>query len=453
MTASGGDMHDTTSRFAPLSLPRGAASRSLAILVLLYLVSCLDRQILSLVILPLQADLKLSDTQLGTISGLAFVAFYAVTGLVIGWCVDRWSKRWILFFGVAVWSLATIACGLAQSFGELFAARLIVGFGEATLAPAAVAIIGRLFARERLATANGFFYMAPNLGGGLLFLIGGISLGYLNHAGGLTLPLIGHLAPWRTIFVLAGLPGLPIALLAFAIHEPRDAGPATVDLGIHDASLRLFARERGKLWLVQALTFGFTAAPSTATMVWAPAYFARTYAMTPAEVGLSIAVASGIFATLSQFLWGAVIDRISARGVLDAHYRVYAILPVCGVPLMVLTYGGFGAAVSLVSLCLLWLVALGTGPLASALQLFTPAHLRGRVSAISHLPNAIFGIGLAPFLVGLITDHVFHDRALIGWSIIVVGCFFQLTAATILFCSRGLLARTVAADHGLPIPA
>jgi MFS family permease len=137
-----------------------------------YVFSFIDRQILALLIGPIQADLKLSDTQFGLLQGLAFSLFYATMGIPIASLADRHPRPLIITVAVAFWSLATMACGLAGTFMALFLARLGVGAGEAGLSPATYSLIGDLFPRERLGRAIGVYSMGSFLGAGIAFLVG-----------------------------------------------------------------------------------------------------------------------------------------------------------------------------------------------------------------------------------------------------------------------------------------
>ena len=130
-----------------------------------YIFSFIDRQILSLLIAPIQADLGISDTQFGLLHGLAFSLFYATMGMPLASLSDRMSRPLIIAVGVALWSFATMACGLARGFGQLFLARVAVGAGEAGLSPATYSLISDLFPREKLGRAVAVYsigsFLAP----------------------------------------------------------------------------------------------------------------------------------------------------------------------------------------------------------------------------------------------------------------------------------------------------
>ena len=150
------------------------------VLMLAMIVSIIDRFALSLLVEPIKADLGLSDTDIGLLSGLAFGLFYALIGLPMGILADRWSSKGVIVFGITVWSLATAGCGLAANFVQLMLARIGVGAGEAGLAPASYSIIARTFPPDRLSLAMSVFQMGAVLGSGLAIAIVGAVFSTLN---------------------------------------------------------------------------------------------------------------------------------------------------------------------------------------------------------------------------------------------------------------------------------
>src|SRR5690348_9250206 len=143
------------------------------VLMACYTLSFIDRQILSLLVRPIKRDLALSDTQVGLLQGLAFALFYTFCGLPLGRIADAHHRRRLIQFGLFFFSLLTAACSLARSFGSLFAARMGVGVGEATLNPSAFSLITDYFDRRRLARAVSVYSMGIFIGSGLAFLVGG----------------------------------------------------------------------------------------------------------------------------------------------------------------------------------------------------------------------------------------------------------------------------------------
>jgi MFS family permease len=152
-----------------------------AILAFMFWMSVLDRFIISLLVAPLRRDMGITDTQFALLNGTAFIVTFALLGLIAGALADRYSRRSIIFVGVAVWSLATAACGVTQNFGQLFLARIGVGAGEACLNPCATSMIADFFPRERLTLATAIYAIGGTAGAGMAFLVGGTIISLRFH--------------------------------------------------------------------------------------------------------------------------------------------------------------------------------------------------------------------------------------------------------------------------------
>jgi MFS family permease len=190
------------------------------VLTFAYVVSFVDRTILSLLIEPIKADLALSDTQIALVQGIAFGLFYAAMGLPLGWLADRMSRRLLIGIGAGFWCLATAACGLAASFPQLFLARIGVGVGEAALSPAAMSMISDSFPKERRALPIGIYAGAAALGAGLALILGGSVIRLVSGASQVSLPLVGDVAAWQAAFILVGVFGLVLLPLMATVVEP-----------------------------------------------------------------------------------------------------------------------------------------------------------------------------------------------------------------------------------------
>jgi MFS family permease len=153
--------------------PAGRAWYATAVLAFMFWMSILDRFIISLLVGPLRRDMGITDTQFALLNGTAFIVTFALLGLIAGALADRYSRRTIIFVGVAIWSLATAACGVTQNFGQLFLARIGVGAGEACLNPCATSMIADFFPRQRLTLATAMYAMGGTAGAGMAFLVGG----------------------------------------------------------------------------------------------------------------------------------------------------------------------------------------------------------------------------------------------------------------------------------------
>ncbi len=193
---------------------------ALFVLVLVYIINFIDRQILSILVGDIKRDLGVSDAQIGFLYGTAFAVFYALFGIPLGRLADSWYRGRLMAMGLTLWSSMTILSGFASSFGMLAAARIGVGIGEASASPAAYSMISDHFPKERRATALSIYSSGLYIGGALSLPIGGIVLSRWNTAypDPATAPL--GLVGWQAAFLAAGLPGLVLALWVLTLREP-----------------------------------------------------------------------------------------------------------------------------------------------------------------------------------------------------------------------------------------
>lgn len=393
---------------------------TIAILLLLYTLSFVDRQIITLMIKPVRSGLGMSDIQIALVHGVAFSLFYAIAGIPFGWLVDRWSARMLVFLGVIGWSLSTIACGLAGSFGELFTARLGVGTAEAVLLPASFAIIATMVPRERLAFASSVFMMGSLVGGALAFAVGGAVIHVVSTGPAAELPLFGQLEPWRATFVLVGLPGLFAAFLVWFFPRRPAALRSSAAAGVADETFGRFLSSRGGFLASHLGAFAVLGAASYGSQAWGPARMAADFGWGPLEIGLGFAFIMGVIGTIGSLSVAALVDRLYARGMRDAHHRVHLVTTLIG--------GPAGAAAFLVNdpwvmlgllgLCYGTLMSFG-GTATGALQLVAPHSLRGRVASLYGVALAVGGAGLGPLLIAFISSTMLGQENVNGLAIAV----------------------------------
>ena len=205
-----------------------------SLLSFVYVLSYVDRYILSLLIEPIKSSLSLTDFEIGLLIGPAFVILFVTVGLPVGWLIDRKSRTAILSVGIALWSLMTAACGLANSFFSLFIMRVGVGVGETTAAPSAFSLFGDYFPKDTRPRAVALFMLGAPAGAGLTYIIGGQIVEIISESPPWTLPIVGELLAWQSAFLIVGLPGLLVSLAVwFTVREPvrqerfteSDSGP------------------------------------------------------------------------------------------------------------------------------------------------------------------------------------------------------------------------------------
>ncbi len=281
--------------------PSGRAKPSLryawyVVIVLtgLYMLSFVDRTILSLLVGSIKRDLGVSDTRIGLLQGLSFALFYTIMGLPLGRLADTRSRRNLIAAGVVVWSLFTSACSFAKSFWSLFFTRIGVGVGEAGLSPAAYSLISDYFPPDRLGVAISVYYMGVFLGSSLALLVGGVVVDTMARIHTVTLPLLGTIASWRVTFLIVGLPGLLCALLVYTIKEPlrlnmlrsAQGNPAKLSFGQSLGQLRIRWQSVGGI----SLAMVFQSMANYALVSWGPTYFSRVHGWTPGQSGKALAV-------------------------------------------------------------------------------------------------------------------------------------------------------------------
>lgn len=403
--------------------PRRRAWSAVTIFGLAALLSYTDRQILSLLVDPIRHDLHISDTQLSILQGAAFAVLYSFIGLPLGRVADMIPRRALLLFAVITWSLGTAVCGFSQSFASIFGARLLVGLGEAALAPAAMSLIGDYFPPAARAAPTGVFLTGMVIGGGAAVAIGGFLLSAAMHGVFAAVPVIGHMAPWRNVLVILGAAGLGVATLLLTLHEPPGRHASLADIrarlfDLHDF-LAAFRLHYGVLLpLYGAMAIGSVV--DYALMSWTPALLARRFALSPDAIGAglgAVAVAAGLLATP---LGGFVADRVAQR------YGPLARIRLCAA---VLVFGALGAPVGLIGspaavlACVFaWVFVSslsGTVGIATTLDLL-PHEGRGLGTATIAFCNTIIGLGLGPTLVAVATDRLYRSPAAVGLALSTV---------------------------------
>lgn len=420
-----------------------AAWSSVAILLMLAILSILDRQIIALQVGPMKADLGLTDTQLGMLQGIAFGLLYAIAGIPLGWAVDRFPRRIIAYLGVTLWSLSAASCGLATNFWQLFAGRTLVGVGEATLNPTAVSLISDLFPRAKVGTPMGVYSASFYIGSGVALTAGGFIVTLFAERTHIVLPIVGQVAPWQATFIATGLPGVVLAFAAFLLRDPR-ARVRTAPHADRPAAPGFvrFLRSEAQLVLLTYIGFGLAAFVAYAVGAWTPAYFARVFGMRAAEIGWTwglVVALSGAFGALAG---GALIDRVYRAGVRDACIVVPTVTSILCWPFLAGAYFMATPTHALVSLAIGMALFSTIAPGSYATwQRIAPPELRGRVMASFSLVAGLLGTALGPVVVALLTDRVLHSEARVGESIAITVSFSLPTMAILLFASRKALRR------------
>ncbi len=396
------------------------------LLTLVHIVAYVDRYLLSLLIEPIKATLVLTDFQIGLLIGPAFVFFFVVLGLPLGWLADRKSRRTILAVGIALWSVMTAACGMARSFGTLFLARIGVGIGEASAAPCTASLISDYFPPAIRPRAIGLWMTGAPVGAGSTYLLGGAVVAMISASPPLVLPGIGELYAWQTAFLVVGVPGVVLALLVrLTVREParheRLQQTGSEAPTIRDA-LGYFLTHRRSYGSVFVGIIGITAIG--ASSFWAPALFERTWGWGVAKTGLAIGTVLLTTGLFGANFGGWLAARWTARGRPHGPYLTVFIGALIVFPAFVLfpLMPTGEAAVAVLFLGFIGMsITSGTSP--SSIIAITPSELRGQMTALFWMVINLFGALVGPPMVGAITDAFGDPQALKYGVSITAGCF------------------------------
>lgn len=422
-----------------------------AVLFLIYVLAWLDRLIISMLVEPIKASMAISDFQMSLILGPAFAICYALFGLPLGWAADRFSRRIVIFCGVIIWALATAACGFARSFEALLAARVFVGIGEAALLPSAYSLISDAFPREKLTVATSTFQMAGKVGSATAFGIGGLAIAFATGLNGVSLPLHGPVQPWQIVMMMVGLPGLAVALLAFTFPDPgrKDIAAGAVREDRPIAAAFAFMRANWQLIGLMMVAFSALAVCGYSMTAWVPTFIGRRYGWEPITYGPALSMMN-LVAAASLVVNGKIVDILFGRGMKDAHLRYYSWMILILSPVLIYMFftpnpwlflGFYGVAQFITVPFMVYL--------SSVMALLAPSAVRGQMIAIFMFVFTILGMGTGPSIVGALTDFVFHDEAMLGWSLAIVVISGSAVGFVALRMSLRYLAPAVVAREAL----
>jgi MFS family permease len=406
------------------------------VLSLAGIVSYIDRQVINLLVEPIKADLGVSDLQISLLQGFSFALFYAVLAVPLAWIADRHNRKLVILFGLVCWSAATFASGLAMAFAFLFAARMLIGVGEATLSPAGFSIISDYFAKDKLPGPISVFTGSSFIGSGLALILGGYLFATLSEMGPTTLPF-GTFQPWQLTFMCVAMLSLPVFFLLLLVREPaRRDGNAMAEQDESPPAFEVvgFVRANGAVFYPLFIGFSCLAGAQYGLGAWVPSYFIRVHEWTQLEVGQIYGPVVMIAGPLGVIAGGFVAERLLAKGVEDATLRlpIYAILaalpfaiafPLVSSPMLAL---GLLAA----------LLVLGTIPFGAGVATFpliTPNRIRAQVMAVYLLIANLLSYSAGPTLIAALTDYVFADESAINLSLAIATPAAMIAGIVFLF--------------------
>lgn len=408
----------------PGAAPSPRANVVLGLLLLAYIFNFLDRTILNILAGPIIADLKLTDTEFGAITGLAFAILYSVLGVPLALIADRTRRSWVIAGSLTVWSGFTALCGTAATFGQLFLYRLGVGVGEAGGVAPSYALIADYFPPQRRARALAIFSLGIPLG-----LAGGTLIG----------AYLATWIDWRAAFLTMGIAGLLLApvLLLVVRDLPRTANAQAT----REPLVRAFPiiARKPTFWLM-ATAASCSSLAGYGLAAWVPSVLERSFGFSLIERGQYLASVFIIGGTTGVFMGGWLADRLG-----QGDRRWYGRLPAIA---WLITAPTFALGLMSPDPWLAWplllipnaLNILWLGPVTTAVQHLVPQPMRSTASASFLLINNLIGLGVGPILIGALSE-LFKERygteALRYAAVSVVG-FYLVAAFLMLLAVRRL---------------
>ena len=404
--------------------PLPSSTLVLTLLLIAYIFNFLDRQILGILAQPIIADLELSDTEFGVLSGPPFAILYSVLGVPFAYLADRTSRSWVIAAALTMWSAFTALCGLAASFWQLFLFRMGVGIGEAGGVAPSYALIADYFPPQRRARALAIFSLGVPLG---------LAAGTLAGA------YIATWVDWRAAFIVMGVAGILLApVLRYFVRDvprPKTDPMTTAPLG---QVFPMLAR-KPTFWL---LAFGASASSlcGYGLAVWTPSVLIRSFDLDLIATSHFLASVLLIGGTAGVFAGGWLADRFGT-----GDKRWYARLPAIA---WLIAAPAWALGLMAPSLWIAWplllvgnaLNILWLGPVTAAVQHLVPQRMRATASASFLLINNLIGLGVGPFLIGRLSDALkeSYGTEALRYAAVASTAFYLLAAALMLIAVKHL---------------
>jgi predicted MFS family arabinose efflux permease len=369
---------------------------SLALLFTVGALNLFDRQIINVLAQSIKTDLRISDAELGMLTGTAFGVFYSILGIPLGRLADRADRVRMIAAILVIWSGFTSACGLAGSYLHLFLMRIGVGVGEAGSQPASTALVADLFPVSRRTSAMSLMFVGAPVGSFLGLLVGG---------------LVGSRWGWRAAFFVAGIPGLILA--AVMLNTMRDPQPPIAGLRTYSAlstrpslgaTVMMLARRPGYLWLV--LGNVCSAFLVYASGAWLPAFFIRVHGMSTSQIGVFAAITVGLGGAIGTFGAGMICDLLRPR-VREIESNALMTMLGLSVPTLLLTVLSPDRSVALASMFLFNVCAYAfLGPFVTLTQRAATPDTRALGIAFTVSVGNILSLAVGLPLIGAISDKL-----------------------------------------------
>ena len=405
------------------------------VLLIGFTFSFIDRQVLNLLVVPIQNDLNITDTQISALQGLAFVLTYVGLCIPIGRLIDKSHRVTVMIIGLLIWSIATIACGFSKNYVSMFIARMGIGAGESTVHPGSISILGDYFDSNKIASPMSIYLLGPYLGAGIAMIFGAQVLDWTSQMDNVIIfPLIGEIAPWQLTFIAVGLPGILIAGLFLTIREPQRKIQESESIEVPSFS-KVIQYIKNNWEVYGAIIIGNSCLIILlyGLQSWVPTMLLRVYEWDLVQSGRvygSIAMLAGSAGVLSGPF---VLRYMSKINVNAPHFKLAIIGITMATFSLVLLPFQSNVNIALVFVTMAsFFVTLPLAGTSSAMVIVSPNRIRGVITGIYVVVTSVFGLVLGPFLVASSTDFIFQDTnavakslALVSVLVSPVGIFFM----------------------------
>lgn len=414
----------------------------LLVLTLAHSCHVMDRMVISVVMEPIRREFSLTDTQLGLVSSLGFGLFYGAAVLPMGMLIDRSVRKVALSLVLGIWSALTVVCGLATGWVMLLVTRCAVGVAESGGSPAGLSLLTDYFPVKQRATAVGLWYLSSAIGTIVTFIVGAF---VAAHYG------------WRAAFFLAGAPGIIMAFVVYTfVREPKRGASDIVDLdpaspapepatsapvaklGFAQSMARVCARRPAVHIMVGTV---MTSSAISSYSTWSVSFLVRRHGLDLSQAGLMMGLSAGVLGAMGGALFGVLADRGTRRDPNGNPWRSGAIASALA---LVSTVLGIASLLIVPTPAALGLMLLYTfvftsynGPANGLLLTVVPVEVRGFTVALLQLGATLIGFGVAPFMVGRLSDMIGGPNSL-GYALALMLLFHPWAAL-----HYGLAARYV----------
>jgi MFS family permease len=429
---------------------RLAAWALVATLFLASVLNTIDRSMLNFLVDPVRASLHISDVQISLLQGLSYSVFYVSAGIPLGLIADRFSRIKLLLIGSLLWSAATILGGLAPNFGWMFCARMLVGFGEATVGPCAMPLISDSFAPEKRGRPLSFHLLGGSIASGLAawgigWVLQQAPRGIFGH-----IPGLAHAEPWRIAFVLAGSLGAILVIALACQREPPRRGVAVnASAQMSLKPILAYFRQNWAVFLQIYLAFALFSIAGYGTVNWGVPVLTRQFAMAPGAAVHSLGTIFFFAGAIGALATGQILDTPAISRNPGTKLLLMALLPLGILPAAAMTFAPTAQiAIWALSSLILFSPMLSITMLRSLSELM-PNDMRGLSIALMSFAGTLVGSIFGPLLIALCTEHLFHDEHKIGAGVLIIAAPALLLSSLCYAGARRSLTASLASGSTL----